>query len=47
MGDLNSGLMDLRKAIEFNSEFVQLAQQEQDFETLRNDRRFKEIIKEG
>jgi tetratricopeptide (TPR) repeat protein len=47
MDDLESGLVDLRKAIELNSEFVELAKQEYDFEKIRNDKRFKELIRES
>jgi tetratricopeptide (TPR) repeat protein len=46
-GDIDNGLFDLKKAIEINKEqIVKLAKQDPDFEAIRNDDRFKALIKE-
>jgi tetratricopeptide (TPR) repeat protein len=43
-GDIDGGLEDLRKAIENNKEYIKSAKEGQDFESIRNDDRFKALI---
>jgi hypothetical protein len=39
------GLVDLTKAVEINREFIGLVKQNnKDFETIRNDERFKKLV---
>jgi superkiller protein 3 len=44
MGNTNEGLVDLKKAIELDLQFIKLAKQEQDFEKIRNDKRFLKLV---
>jgi tetratricopeptide (TPR) repeat protein len=44
-GDIDDGLTDLKKAIEIDKEkYVKLAKEDRDFESIRNDDRFKALI---
>jgi tetratricopeptide (TPR) repeat protein len=45
-GDIDNGLLDLKKAIEIDKEqFVKLAKEDKDFESIRNDDRFEALIR--
>jgi tetratricopeptide (TPR) repeat protein len=44
MGNTNEGLVDLKKAIELDLQFIKLAKQEQDFEKIRNDKQFLKLV---
>jgi tetratricopeptide (TPR) repeat protein len=44
-GDIKNGLADLRKAIEINRFWTELARQDKDFDSIRNDERFKAVIR--
>ncbi len=44
-GDIDSGLIDLKKSIELNKDkFIKLAKEDKDFDSIRNDERFKALI---
>jgi tetratricopeptide (TPR) repeat protein len=43
-GDIKKGLADLKKAIEIDKECIGLAKQDEDFESIRNDERFKALV---
>jgi tetratricopeptide (TPR) repeat protein len=43
-GDTGNGLADLKKAIEIDEKYVELAKQEKDFESIRNNERFKALV---
>jgi len=46
-GDIESGLADLKSAIEIGrEEYIALAKQNKHFESIRNDQRFKILINE-
>jgi tetratricopeptide (TPR) repeat protein len=44
-GDIEEGLADLKKAIEIDKKYIQLAKQEKSFKSIRNDKRFKALIR--
>jgi hypothetical protein len=44
IGDIENGLADLKKAINIDRKFIELAKQERDFESIRNDERFKTLV---
>lgn len=39
-----NGLADLKKAIEMDKEYIELANQDKGFESIRNDERFRALI---
>jgi tetratricopeptide (TPR) repeat protein len=43
-GDAENSLADLKEAIEIDKEYIESAKQEKDFESIRNDDRFKALI---
>jgi hypothetical protein len=44
-GDIENGLADLGKAIEIDRDWTELAIQDKDFDSIRNDKRFKAVIR--
>jgi tetratricopeptide (TPR) repeat protein len=45
-GNTETGLSDLGKAIEINKKYIELAKQDKDFDSIRNNERFKDLIGE-
>jgi hypothetical protein len=43
-GETENALADLKKAIESDKEYIESAKQAKDFEIIRNDERFKDLI---
>jgi Tfp pilus assembly protein PilF len=44
-GDIDNGLVDLKRAIEFDKEqYIKMAKEDSDFESIKNDGRFKALI---
>ncbi len=43
-GDIENGLEDLKKAIELDKKYIESAKQDKDFESIRNDERFKALV---
>jgi tetratricopeptide (TPR) repeat protein len=44
-GKIESGLEDLKKAIEIDTVWIDSAEKDEDFESIRNDERFKRVVK--
>lgn len=44
-GETDNAIVSLKRAIEIDKKFVKMAGKEKDFEKLRNDERFKELLK--
>jgi tetratricopeptide (TPR) repeat protein len=44
MGYIDKGIQDLKKAIELDKKCIEKAKQDKDFETIRNDDRFKKLF---
>jgi tetratricopeptide (TPR) repeat protein len=44
-GDTENGLADLKRSIELNKRQIELAKQDKDFENIRSDERFKDLIR--
>lgn len=42
--DIENGLADLKKAIEIDKKYMELAREDEDFESIRNDERFKASV---
>jgi tetratricopeptide (TPR) repeat protein len=43
-GDIDDGLTDLKKAVEIKESYIEMAKEDKDFESIRNDDRFKALI---
>ena len=43
-GDIEGSLVDLKKAIEIDKNSIESAKEDKDFESIRNDERFKALI---
>ena len=44
LGNIKDGLSNLKKAIEIDKNNIELAKEDKDFESIRNDERFKDLI---
>jgi tetratricopeptide (TPR) repeat protein len=43
-GDMDDGLEDLKKAIEIDREYIKIAKEDKDFDSIRSDDRFKALV---
>jgi tetratricopeptide (TPR) repeat protein len=42
--DIENALADLKKAVEINKDYIRIAKQDKDFESIRDDERFKALV---